>query len=147
MKKVLIPLLFIIMLSLVTISSVSSEKPDLWLPEGFDWDLSYSMVCDAFYGNVYEMPPVEGEKGTYTCVMGGGKSEGCIFTFCNDKLVGVCVAFGASYSGIPSIAEIDNVKGYTRSYESRSGNWVYIESGLRGYEVLGWENSLGMKTF
>lgn len=147
MKKPLLALLsFTFILSSVTIAPVDSEEPDLWLPEGFDWDVNYSMVCDAFYGRVYEMPPVEKEEGTYTGIMAGETSEGFMFTFCSDKLVGVSVAYGDSYPGIPSISDIDSAKGYTKSYESRSGNWIYIESGLKGYEILNWDNNLGMKS-
>ena len=135
-----------LVLSLVTIAPVNSEEPGLWLPDGFDWDVNYSMVCDAFYGRVYETLPVQKEEGTYTGIMAGETSEGFMFTFCNDKLVGVSVAYGDSYPGIPSISDIDSAKGYTKTYESRSGNWTYIESGIKGYQVLNWDNNLGMKS-
>jgi hypothetical protein len=77
--------------------------------------------------------------------MAGGTSQGFMFTFCNNKLVGICVAYEASYSGIPPISDIDNENGYTKTYESGSGNWIYLESGLEGYEVLNWENNIGIK--
>ena len=140
----ILPFSFVFILSLFTICPVNSEEPDLWVPQEFDWDVSYAMVCDAFYGTVYEMPRVEREKGTYTGVMAGRDGEGFIFTFCDDQLVGVCVAYGSSGSRLPSIRDTENEKGYTRTYESRSGNWTYVESGLKGYEVLSWENNLGV---
>lgn len=145
MKKVsILPLCFAFILSLFTICPVSSEESDLWVPKEFDWNVSYSMVCDAFYGRVYEMPRVEKEKGTYTGVMAGRDGQGLIFTFCDDQLVGVCGAFGSSDSRLPSVRDTENERGYTRTYESRSGNWIYVESGLKGYEVLSWENNLGL---
>ena len=147
MRRALSVLLFFVsILSLVTVSPVNSEEPGLWLPEGFDWHASYSMICDAFYGKVYEMPPVVRDKGTYTGIMAGVTSQGFIFTFCDDKLVGLCVAYGVSDPKIPSMSSLDNVNGYTKTYESRSGNWTYVECGLKGYEILNWENHLGIRS-
>ena len=63
MRKALSVLLFFVsILSLVTVSSVNSEESELWLPEGFDWHASYSMINEVFYGRVYEMPPVVRDK-------------------------------------------------------------------------------------
>ena len=147
MRRALSVLLFFVsILSLVTVSPVNSEESELWLPEGFDWYTSYSMICEVFNGKVYEMPPVVRDKGTYTGIMAGATSQGFLFTFCDDKLVGLCVAYGTSDSKRPSMSDMDNVNGYTKIYESRSGNWTYVESGLKGYEVLNWENHLGIKS-
>lgn len=139
-------LLFVSILSLVTVSPVNSEEHELWLPERFDWYDSYSMICEAFYGKVYETPPVIREKGTYTGIMASETSQGFIFTFCDDKLVGLCVAYGASDAKTPSMSDIDSIDGYTKTYESRSGNWIYVESGLKGYEILNWENNIGIRS-
>ena len=78
MRKALSALLFFSMLSFVTVSPVNSEEHGLWLPEGFDWNDSYSMICDTFYGKVCETPPVVREKGTGLKAEVAAGSEGAV---------------------------------------------------------------------
>lgn len=140
-----------------TISGASSKQAqaNLWLPEGFSWGNKHHSIINKFKPHeVVTMSLNETDQGIYMGIMAGRTPVGYIFSFYNDKLVGVCVAYETGYPKIPQIENITTEEGYTRTYRSqqgrchtfdcKQGDWVFIESGLKGYKIFTWLENLGI---